>query len=169
MGKTNMEGRHDFGFQTGDWTVRHRKLQGRLTGSTEWVEFDGTCSAREVMDGLGNVEEQWLVDPAGAYHAAAFRHVNLVDGEWSIHWFDPRLAVVEPPVRGRFKDGVGTFVANDHLHGRPIVVRYVWSDITAKSARWEQAFSEDGGASWEVNWVMDFHRTSETPGARHGG
>lgn len=148
----------DFGFQTGAWRVRHRKLKGRLTGSTEWVEFAGTCQAFEVMGGEANVEDNVLDDPAGAYRAAAFRRKDPVSGEWSIWWHDGRAGSGDAPVRGRFVDGVGTFLADDELDGRPIRVRFVWSQITEATARWEQAFSPDGGATWEVNWVMTFER-----------
>lgn len=148
----------DFAFQTGDWRVRHRKLKGRLVGSTEWVEFDGTCRAWELLGGEGNVEDQFLDDPAGAYRAAAVRRRDPASGDWSIWWFDPRFPTLEPPVVGRFKDGVGTFYADDRLDGRPIRVRFVWSDIGPSAARWDQAFSADGGENWEVNWVMRFMR-----------
>ena len=148
----------DFGFQTGEWRVRHRKLRTRLAGSTDWFEFGGTCRAFEVMGGEANVEDQYLDDPTGAYRASAFRRLDREAGQWSIWWHDARSGVLDPPVTGRFKEGVGTFFADDTLNGQPIRVRFVWSGITADSARWEQAFSADGGATWEVNWTMDFER-----------
>ncbi|WP_291834358.1 DUF1579 domain-containing protein [Brevundimonas sp.] len=148
----------DFDFQTGDWRVRHRKLKGRLVGSTEWVEFGGTCRAVGLMAGEANVEDQMLEDPDGAYRAAAFRRRDPATGVWSIWWHDGRSSQVDPPVQGRFEDGVGRFFAEDSLDGRPIRVRFTWSDITPTRARWEQAFSADGGATWEVNWIMTFER-----------
>lgn len=148
----------DFGFQTGEWRVRHRKLAARLVGSSDWLEFDGTCRAFEVMGGEANVEDQQLDDPAGAYRAAAFRRFDRGTGRWSIWWHDARSAALDPPVTGRFEDGIGRFYAEDVLDGRPIRVRFVWSDITPTSARWEQAFSADAGATWEVNWIMTFER-----------
>ena len=155
-----MQGRHAFAFQTGDWRVRHRKLKGRLVGSTEWIEFHGTCRAWEVMDGLGNLDDHLIPDPAGAYRAATFRQVDPGTGEWSIWWFDPRQTSLDPPVRGRFENRVGTFLADDRLRDKPIKVRFTWSGITASSARWEQAFSDDGGRTWEVNWTMQFERVA---------
>lgn len=153
-------GRHDFAFQTGEWRVRHRKLKGRLVGSTEWIEFDGTCRAWELLGGEGNVDDHFLDDPNGAYHAATFRRTDPKTGLWSIWWFDPRFPTLEPPVVGSFKDGVGTFYADDRLNGRPIKVRFIWSGIDARSARWEQAFSADGGKTWETNWTMAFERAT---------
>lgn len=154
----------EFDFQIGAWRVHHRKLRGRLVGSNDWVEFDGTCSGWVVMDGQGSVEDQYLDDPDGAYRASAFRRRDPVTGDWSIWWFDSRFASVDPPVTGRFVDGVGAFHADDVLDGRPIRVRFLWSAITAHSARWEQAFSADGGETWETNWIMTFERLSQSAG-----
>ena len=81
-------------------------------------------------------------------------------GLWSIWWLDARDPQVTSPMRGAFVDGVGTFFGDDEHRGTPVRVRFLWSDITASSARWEQAFSTDGGATWEVNWRMTFERTS---------
>ncbi|MEQ1515189.1 MAG: hypothetical protein ABL931_01725 [Usitatibacteraceae bacterium] len=152
-------GIHDFAFQTGEWRVRHKKLKQRLAGSDEWFAFDGTCRAWEILGGKGNVEDQWLDDPTGAYAAAAVRQMDPKTGIWSIWWIDPRFPGIDPPVHGRFEDGVGTFRGEDVFNGKPIHVRFVWSKITADSAHWEQAFSADGGKSWETNWVMTFDRT----------
>lgn len=151
-------GKNAFAFQTGSWNVHHRKLQGRLVGSTEWIEFGGTCSAWELLGGYGNVEDQFLDDPAGAYRAAAFRRTDPDTGQWSIWWIDPRQSSIEPPMVGGFDNGVGTFFANDQLNGRPIRVRFIWSGITSRAACWEQAFSPDEGATWETNWLMKFTR-----------
>lgn len=152
-------GKHAFAFQTGDWRVRHRKLKQRLAGSTEWVEFDGTCRAWELLGGEANVDDHFLDDPAGAYRAATFRRTDPASGRLSIWWFDPRFAL-DPPVHGSFENGVGTFLGDDQLDGRPIKVRFIWSNITPTSARWAQAFSPDGGQTWETNWIMSFERTA---------
>jgi hypothetical protein len=153
-------GLHDFAFQTGDWRVRHRKLKRRLTDETEWLEFDGTCRAWEVMGGAGNVDDHFLDDPTGPYRAATTRSLDPASDSWSIWWFDSRLATLGPPVQGRFDGGVGIFLGDDLCDGRPIVMRFIWSDITAERARWEQAFSPDRGATWETNWIMQFERTA---------
>lgn len=159
MSEKMVKGRHAFGFQNGHWRVRHRKLKARLEGSNEWVSFDGTCAAWEVLEGAGNVEDQWLDDPAGAYRAAAFRRLDPEAGHWSIWWFDTRFSSIDPPVRGHFDKGVGSFFAEDSLQGRPIRVRFLWLAVDSDTPRWEQAFSDDGGATWETNWIMEFGRT----------
>lgn len=151
-------GASDFDFLTGDWDVAHRKLKQRLAGSDDWAEFPGRTTARRLAHGLGNLDENWLDDPSGAYAAMTVRYFDPQAGQWAIYWIDQRRHEVEPAVIGRFQDGVGTFQCEDVFEGRPIRVRFIWSEITATSARWEQAFSPDGGQSWEVNWVMSFTR-----------
>lgn len=153
-------GLHAFAFQTGDWQVRHRKLKHRLVGETAWFEFTGTCRAWELLGGAGSLDEHVLDDPNGAYRAVTLRQLNPGSGEWSIYWVDARFPGIDPPVHGRFKDGVGLFFGKDVLAGRPIAVRFRWHDISETSAHWEQAFSPDDGASWEVNWTMAFDRVS---------
>jgi len=152
------KGKGAFAFQTGDWRVVHRKLKGRLVGSSEWIEFSGTCSAWELLGGEGNVDDHFIDDPNGAYHAATFRRTDPQTGLWWIWWFDPRHSSLEPPVVGGFEGDVGSFYADDHLDGRPIMVRYLWLAISDDSARWEQAFSPDSGRTWETNWIMRFER-----------
>lgn len=148
---------HAFAFQTGSWKVLHRKLARRLAGDTKWIEFGGTCHAYEILGGAGNVDDFMIEDPNGVYRAATFRRLNLATGEWSIYWADSRRDGLDPPMLGRFSEGVGTFFGQDVLEGRDIMVRFLWSEIGSAQARWEQAFSLDG-KEWEVNWVMKFER-----------
>ena len=152
------DGRHDFDFLAGSWAVAHRRLKRRLAGDTNWQEFPGVCEARPIVGGLGNVDDNAIALPAGAYRAATLRVFDPAAARWSIWWIDGRAPALQPPVHGRFTDGVGVFLGEDVLDGRPICVRFVWSDIGARSARWEQAFSADGGATWEANWIMNFVR-----------
>ncbi len=150
--------RHDWDWLAGSWRVRHSRLAARLAGSTEWQEFDGTCVMVPTLHGFGNVDDNWLDLPAGAYRAMSIRTFNSETRLWSIWWFDERSQTIDPPVRGGFSNGVGEFVGADTLGGQPIIVRFRWTDITATSAHWEQAFSADNGAIWEVNWRMNFAR-----------
>jgi hypothetical protein len=154
-------GVRDFDFFVGRWQVRHRRLKQRLAGSQDWAEFKGTSVAQPLMNGYANVDDNVLELPEGTYRAVSLRSFDPESKQWSIWWLDGRspLGPLDPPVRGGFHDGVGSFHADDRLEGRPIRVRYVWSDITATSCRWEQAFSPDGGRTWEVNWIMEFTRT----------
>jgi len=152
------DGRHDFDILHGRWRVAHRRLQRRLEGDTHWDEFAGSSEMRPLLGGLGNVDDNIIELPAGTYRGASVRRFDPETRMWSIWWFDSRFATFDPPVVGRFERGVGSFFCDDTLRGHPIRVRYIWSEITATTARWEQAFSPDAGASWEVNWVMQFRR-----------
>ena len=133
-------------------------LKGRLCGSTEWEEFDAVGEARFLPGGLGNIDhfiaEQWRPGFVGMT-------VRLFDRDsewWSIYWASTNRGIFDPPVTGRFTDGVGTFDGDDEHDGRPVRVRFIWTHETPDTARWEQSFSADGGATWETNWIMDMTR-----------
>lgn len=153
-------GPHDFDFLVGRWTVQHRWLKTRLAGGSEWLECDGTMTLWPTMGGEANVDDNVINRPDGAYRAMSIRAYDPKTQQWSIWWVDGRgpAGPLDPPVRGGFTDGVGMFFANDTFNGKPIVCRYIWSGISAKAAHWEQAFSPDGGKTWETNWNMAFTR-----------
>ena len=149
----------DFDFIIGEWQVHHRRLNSRLTGCTDWTEFLGTSSTRKILGGFGNVEDNVLNFPDGEVRAAAFRSFNETSQERAIWWLDHRAPHnLDVPVVGRFSGPVGIFFANDSLNGKPITVRFTWHANLGHNPRWEQAFSEDGGKTWETNWVMEFVR-----------
>jgi hypothetical protein len=153
-------GLNDFDFLVGHWTVHHRRLKERLANSHEWIEFEGTAVTQKIMGGYGTLDDNVLELPGGTYRGVGLRSFEPKSGTWSIWWLDSRtpLGPLDPPVRGAFRDGVGTFSGDDTFNGIPIRVRYTWSKITASSCHWEQGFSTDGGATWETNWIMDFKR-----------
>lgn len=154
----------DFAFAVGDWQVRHCRLRKRLAGCTDWVEFDGRMSTRPVLGGFGNIEDNLLHLPEGDYRAVAIRSFDPARGQWSIWWLDGRAPhQLDVPVIGGFTDKVGLFFANDVLDGRPIRVRFTWIATDPGRPSWEQAFSADGGATWETNWTMDFRRAAPAP------
>ena len=153
----------DFDFLTGSWLVHHRRLRARLAGCTDWDEFDNTFEARTQLGGLVSIDEGALPQPS-AYRGMTFRTYDVAAGEWSLHWFDSRdLRMDTAPVRGRFTDGpegrVGVFVAEDVQEGVPVLCRFRWTVLGPRSATWEQAFSTDGGTTWETNWTMTEERT----------
>lgn len=151
--------RKDFEWLAGKWNVRHRRLKTRLADDTRWEEFDGTSELWMTMNGFGTVDDNVIELPDGTYRAVGIRAFNPETGLWSIWWLDERNPTrIEPPVFGKFENGVGLFKGDDVFNGTPIKVRFIWSDITENSARWEQAFSPDGGKSWEVNWIMHFSK-----------
>lgn len=153
------DGRNDFDFFFGTWDVAHRRLRKRLAGDGDWDVFSGTCEVRPLLGGLGNVDDNVIGLPGGAYRAATVRTFDPATRQWSIWWIDGRAPLtIDVPMRGAFADGVGTFLCEDVFDGHPIRVRFLWSRMTRNAARWEQAFSADGGTNWETNWVMDFAR-----------
>ena len=147
----------DFDFIMGDWTVRHKRLNERLAGCTAWTEFSGRSSTRKTLGGFGNVEDNLLHFPEGSFRAAAMRSYCSRAQTWSIWWLDGRNpAQLDKPVVGRFTGNTGLFYADDLLGGKPIKVRFTWLSGPNEDPRWEQAFSDDGGATWETNWTMQF-------------
>jgi hypothetical protein len=152
------EGVRDFDFFMGRWKIHNRRLRERLAGCTEWDEFEATVVARPILDGMGN-EDEYRTDYGGGYVGMSFRFFDPETGLWSIYWADSRYSgLLDPPVIGSFSGDTGIFEGEDEFEGRPILVRYTWSRVTTPSPRWEQAFSEDGGKTWETNWVNDFSR-----------
>jgi hypothetical protein len=151
----------DFDFWIGCWNVRNRRLEKRLAGSDEWEDFEASVVARRILDGLGN-EDKFCTDHDGGFVGMSFRFFDPVTKLWSIYWADSRRpGVLDPPVFGGFDGDVGVFEGADTFAGRPILVRFTWSGITTPTPRWEQAFSEDDGRTWETNWIMDFWRGGE--------
>jgi hypothetical protein len=154
-------GARDFDFWMGSWKVHNRYLSRRLEGSTDWVEFEATSVARPLLDGLGN-EDEFRTDHEGGFIGMSFRFFDPTTGKWSIYWADSRRpGLLDPPLIGSFFGDVGIFEGTDTFEGRPIDVRFTWSGVTTPSPRWEQAFSADGGETWELNWVMEFTRMDE--------
>lgn len=150
---------HAFDFQIGMWRVRHRRLETRLRSADDWAEFDGIASVRTVLGGLGNVEDQEICLPGDTYRAMAVRSFDVVSGTWAIWWLDGRIPhSLDVPVKGCFENDIGTFYADAIFNQTPIRVRFLWLDTALSSPRWEQAFSIDGGTTWETNWFMQFSK-----------
>jgi len=151
------DGRHDFDFLHGRWRVQNERLRERLAGSDDWEVFDAFDECRPLLGGVGNLEE-FRTPWDGGYEGIALRLYDLAARQWRIHWSSNRSGVLDPPVSGAFEDGVGTFHGEDHHAGQAVRVRFVWTHTSANTAHWQQAFSNDDGASWETNWHMWFRR-----------
>lgn len=150
--------RNDFDFLIGTWKVHHHRLKERLKGSTEWEEFDGNTVDRKILNGLGNMDENILHRESGTIHAISLRLFDPNSKEWSIYWSTNLTGTLDVPMIGGFQDGRGEFYSQEVFEGRHIYNRFIWSKITANFCQWEQAFSEDGGKTWETNWIMEFER-----------
>jgi hypothetical protein len=156
-GRQGTGGARDFDFWMGRWQVRNRRLRERLKGSAEWEEFAASCIARPLLDGLGN-EDEFRTDHWPNFIGMSFRFFNPETKQWAIYWADSRRGALEPPVFGSFSGDTGLFFGDDTFEGTPIRVRFTWTHDGPRTARWEQAFSTDGGATWETNWTMDMTR-----------
>jgi len=146
----------DFDFAIGTWNVANRHLKTVFNGCDDWVTYPSTVTCWAIFDGHGTMDE--VIFPTWDRRAMTLRLFDQERKEWSIYWADSRTGQLGPPVTGTFTDGRGDFYGDDTVDGKPIRVHFVWSAITPTSARWEQEFSEDGGRTWESNWVMEFTR-----------
>lgn len=159
------DGRHDFDFLHGQWRIRNERLAQRLAGSTDWEIFGATQLCQPLLGGLGNVDDfvsEWTRPGAdGRFIGMTLRLFNPEARQWSIYWAGNHDGVLEPPMVGAFERGIGTFHGDAEHEGRPIRVRFIWNQLSANTAHWQQAFSSDGGASWETNWHMWFRRTDD--------
>jgi hypothetical protein len=156
------DGQHDFDSYIGTWKQRLKRLEHPLTGSNKWVEYDGTVVVRKVWDGRGNLNEFEADGPSGHIEGLRLRLYNPQSHQWSLYWANSRTGVTGgPPSVSEFKDGRGEFYCQDTFNGRAIVTRYIWSDITANTAHFEQSFSDDGGKAWEVNWNSTVTRVQD--------
>src|ERR1700759_691273 len=145
-------GARDFDFLMGDWTIHNRYLRERLKGSTDWVEFESTYSAHPILGGAGN-EDEYRPDYWPGFSGMTIRFFNPAMNLWSIYWADNRRNVLDPSVVGRFDGNTAVFEGPDLFEGRPIRMRFDWTIVDATHVRWEQSFSDDGGTTWEKNWV----------------
>ena len=152
------DGRNAFDFLIGKWKVHHFRLKERLKGCTEWEEFEGEGIARKILNGLGNMDENILHRASGDIHAITVRLFDPKSKEWSLCWSAEGAGTFDVPMIGGFKNGRGDFFAQEVFEGRHIFSRFIWSEIEANTCKWEQAFSIDGGKTWETNWVMTFER-----------
>ncbi|MES2443569.1 MAG: hypothetical protein V4574_12130 [Pseudomonadota bacterium] len=152
-------GAHDFDFLIGDWKAHVRRLPDRLVGSTRWVEYDGISRHHKLLDSNANFEEFEVDGPAGHMKGQTLRLYNPTSRQWAIYLVDVDKGTLGlPPVVGGFTGKRGEFFDQEEWKGRMILVRYVWHDISPHAARMEQSFSDDGGKTWEVNWICKLSR-----------
>lgn len=159
-----MSSSSDFDFLLGRWHVSNRRLKKRLEANEEWEEFEAFSHNRMLPAGIGNYDDFVAGSWRPGYVGLSLRLFSPQTGCWSIYWLDNQTGGLDQsglllnPVVGGFENGVGMFVGDDVLDGRPIRVRYTWRDIRPDSACWEQAMSDDAGQTWEMNWRMRFRR-----------
>lgn len=156
------DGRHDFDFELGTWRTKLRRLERPLSGSSRWLEYEGTTVVRGIWGGKANLVELVADGPAGRIEALSLRLYDPASRQWSLNFANPASGTFGPPSIGEFREGRGEFYSEETFDGRAILVRFVISDITPDSCRFEQSFSDDGGRTWELNWVAVDTRVEET-------
>ena len=155
------EGQRDFDFGIGLWKTQLRRLVKPLTGSNTWAEYEGTSRVTKVLDGRASLVELKVRGPAGTLEGLSLRIYNPQSRQWSLNYANIASGVLTTPAIGEFKNGRGEFYNQDTLNGRSILVRFIISDITPASVRYEQSYSDDGGKTWEVNWIAVDTRIKE--------
>lgn len=152
------DGRTDFDFFIGSWNIKHRRLTERLKGCETWEEFAGTSEARKVLGGLGNMDEITMDTASGLVRGMTVRLFDPHTRLWRIYWASSASGILEAPMVGRFQNGRGEFYDHELFEGVSVFSRFIWTTISDEQCRWEQAFSADGGRTWETNWIMEFTR-----------
>jgi hypothetical protein len=159
------DGRHDFDFEVGRWKAHVKTLRHRLAHASDWEEFEGIESTRTLpaLDGWNESELQVTSTTPDKHVSILFavRLYNPSTHQWSIYGCSIKSGVFDPPLVGQFNNGRGEFYSQDKWEGRAVFVRFIWNSIDANHARLEQAFSEDGGRTWETNWIYEGERLLE--------
>lgn len=155
------DGQHDFDFEIGTWKTHVKRLAQPLSDSTTWVEYQGTSVVQKLWDGGANLVMLDVTGPKGRIEGVSLRLYNPESRQWSLNFANRGVGVLDKPTIGQFNNGRGEFYSQDIFNGRAILVRFIISDITADSARFEQAFSDDGGKTWEVNWIATDTRIAD--------
>jgi hypothetical protein len=147
------DGQHDFDFNVGAWKTQIKRLVHPLSGSTEYIELNGTVTVRKVWDGRAQLEEIETDGPNGHWEGMTMFLYNPQSHQWNQTFANSKTGVLNRPLVGTFKDGRGELFSQDSLNDRSILVRGVWSDITPNSHRFEEAYSDDGGKTWEPVFI----------------
>jgi hypothetical protein len=148
------DGSHDFDWEIGSWTTQLRYLPEPLTGSTRWVDYSGVSEVRAILGGRANLVELSVKGASGQIEGVSLRLYNPKARQWTLNFASVRSGLLTPPVSGGFDEkGRGTVYGVDTVDDRTVLVRFLILDVTPNSARFEQAFSADGGATWETNWI----------------
>ncbi len=157
------DGSHDFAPLLGTWRFHLKRRLNPLTGSNTWVEFDGTGVCRRIYDG-SQIDQVLLKGPDGTIEGLTLRTYNPTSHQWRLYWANKKVGVLDPPQIGEFKNGVGEFFAQDTQYTtdhKAILVRFRWTNMNT-TPHFEQSFSDDGGTTWEVNWITDQTRLPDT-------
>jgi len=155
------DGSHDFDFEFGRWKTHLKRLVHPLSGSTQWVECDGTSVVSKVWNGKANLVELEVDCPSGHLEGLNLRLYNRESRQWNLNYSNAGMGTFTQPTIGEFKSGRGEFYDQETFNGRGVLVRFVITPLTPNSVHFEQSFSDDGGKTWETNWIADDTRINE--------
>jgi len=147
------DGQHDFDFNFGTWKTHITRLQHPLSGSTTWIKLEGTVTIKKVWDGRGQVEEIEADGPTGHWEGLTLFLYNPQSHQWSQTFAGGSNGMLGTPIIGEYKDGRMELYGQDTFNGRSILVRGVWTITSPNIHKFEQAFSDDGGKTWEINFI----------------
>jgi hypothetical protein len=153
------DGSHDFDPLLGSWKYHLRRRLNPLTGSDKWVDYEGTGVCRTIYDGA-QIDQLAASGSAGAIEGLTLRTYNPASHQWRLYWANKKVGILDPPQVGEFKDGVGEFFAVDTINNKTILIRFRWTNMNT-TPHFEQSFSDDGGKTWEVNWITDQTRVAD--------
>lgn len=151
---TERDGQHDFDPLIGAWKYHLKRRLHPLTGSTTWVEFEGAGVCRKIYDGA-SIDQIEVDGPTGHIEGLTLRVYNPQSHQWRLYWANSKVGILDPPQVGQFKDGHGEFFAQDTINGKTILLKFDWTNLNTNMPHFEQSFSDDGGKTWEVNWITD--------------
>jgi hypothetical protein len=163
---TARDGQHDFDPLVGTWKFHLSRRLHPLTGSTTWIEFDASGVCRKIWEGAF-LEEFKADSPTDHIEGLTLRLYNPETQQWNLYWSNRKRGTLDPPQIGEFNNGRGEFFGQDTLNGRVILVRFVWSEMTTNSPHFEQSYSDDGGKTWEVNWITNQTRVKDESDKAH--
>jgi hypothetical protein len=158
------DGSHDFDSLLGSWKYHLRRRLNPLTGSNKWIDYEGTGVCRTIYDGA-QIDQLSAEGSAGKIDGLTLRTYNPESRQWRLYWANKKVGVLDPPQVGEFKDGVGEFFAVDTINNKTILIRFRWTNMTT-TPHFEQSFSDDGGRTWEVNWITDQTRVADSSKTR---
>ena len=161
------DGQHGFDFEIGSWNIHLSRLKDRLAGSTTWVEFDGSSVTRPVWNGRADLNEFEADSADGHLEGLTLRLFDPQSHQWRIYWANGKDAILDPPMIGEYKNGRGEFYCQQLWKGRAVLVRFIWTNTTTNTPHFEQSFSDDGGKTWEVNWITNQTRVNDESAKAH--
>jgi hypothetical protein len=152
---TLRDGAHDFDFNSGTWHTRIRRILDPFSGGTRTMDLNGTVTVQGVWGGRAWLEQIEADGPKGHWEGLTLFLYNPTSHQWSQSYINSKIAALESPLVGAFKDGRGELFSQDNFEGRSVLARGVWSDITTDAHRFEISFSNDGGQTWHAVFIAN--------------